>query len=310
MQNDNEIFEEIKRSTNLNPRTEFVNDTRHLLVKKANHIRKVSKIKKLSYYWSVVIATVALTAWTFLFGGNQHIIKSYQTVMSAIPKNNEESMTASTNNPSVFIYHTHTTESFTPLLENKNLDEAYDENKNITMVGAELTSELRKKNINVSHSTTDFDKIVRDRDLDYSNIYDMSGKEVQTVLDKNKNLKLIIDIHRDTQLKDATTVRINGKDVASVSFVVSENSPNFKENRKIANLFHQKLEKKYPGLSRGVLLKTSQTKNPYKQNFYNHDLFPNSLLLQIGGVENTIDEENRSVELLAEIIDELLIEID
>ncbi|MEE3952795.1 stage II sporulation protein P [Peribacillus frigoritolerans] len=310
MQNDNEIFEEIKRSTNLNPRTEFVNDTRHLLVKKANHIRKVSKIKKLSYYWSVFIATVALTAWTFLFGGNQHILKSYHTVMSAIPKNNEESMTASTKNPSVFIYHTHTTESFTPLLNNKNPDKALDKKKNITMVGAELTSELKKKNINVLHSATDFDKIVRDRDLDYSKIYDMSGKEVQTVLDKNKNLKLIIDIHRDTQLKDATTVRIDGKDVASVSFVVSENSPYFKENRKIANLFHQKLEKKYPGLSRGILLKTSQTKNPYKQNFYNHDLFANSLLLQIGGVENTIEEENRSVELLAEIIDELLIEID
>ena len=310
MQNDNEIFEEIKRSTNLNPRTEFVNDTRHLLVKKANHIRKVSKIKKLSYYWSVVIATLALTAWTFLFGGNQYIVNSYHTVMSAIPKNNEESMTASNKNPSVFIYHTHTTESFAPLLENKNLDKAYDDKKNITMVGAELTSELKKKNINVLHSTTDFDKIVRDRDLDYSNIYDISGKEVQTVLDKNKNLKLIIDIHRDTQLKDATTVRIDGKDVASVSFVVSENSPNFKENRKIANLFHQKLEKKYPGLSRGVLLKVSQTRNPYKQKFYNQDLFANSLLLQIGGVENTIDEENRSVELLAEIIDELLIEID
>jgi stage II sporulation protein P len=310
MQNDNEIFEEIKRSTNLNPRTEFVNDTRHLLVKKANHIRKVSKIKKLSYYWSVVIATVALTSWTFLFGGNQHIIKSYHTVMSAIPKNNEESMTASSKNSSVFIYHTHTTESFTPLLKDKNPDKALDNKKNITMVGAELTSELKKKNINVLHSTTDFDKIVRDRDLDYSNIYDISGKEVQTVLDKNKNLKLIIDIHRDTQLKDATTVRIDGKDVASVSFVVSENSPNFKENRKIANLFHQKLEKKYPGLSRGVLLKVSQTRNPYKQKFYNQELFANSLLLQIGGVENTIEEENRSVELLAEIIDEILVELD
>ncbi|MFJ7932326.1 stage II sporulation protein P [Peribacillus sp. NPDC096448] len=310
MQNDNEIFEEIKRSTNLNPRTEFVNDTRHLLVKKANHIRKVSKIKKLSYYWSVVIATVALTAWTFLFGGNQYIVNSYHTVMSAIPKNNEESMTASNKNPSVFIYHTHTTESFTPLLNNKNPDKALDNKKNITMVGAELTSELKKKNINVLHSTTDFDKIVRDRDLDYSNIYDISGKEVQTVLDKNKNLKLIIDIHRDTQLKDATTVRIDGKDVASVSFVVSENSPNFKENRKIANLFHQKLEKKYPGLSRGVLLKVSQTRNAYKQKFYNQDLFANSLLLQIGGVENTIEEENRSVELLAEIIDEILVELD
>ncbi|MGE7184818.1 stage II sporulation protein P [Peribacillus sp. NPDC006672] len=310
MQNDNEIFEEIKHSFDLNPRREFVNDTRLLLIKKANRISKVSKIKKLSYYWSVVIATVAITAWAFLLGGNQHIVKSYHTVMSAIPKNNEESMTASNKNPSVFIYHTHNTESFTPLLENKNLDEAYDKNKNITVVGAELTSALKKKNINVLHSTTDFEQKLRNRNLDYSKIYDISGKEVQTVLEKNKNLKLIIDIHRDTQLKDATTIRIDGKDVASVSFVVSENSPNFKENRKIANLFHQKLEKKYPGLSRGVLLKKSQTKNPYKQNFYNHDLFANSLLLQIGGVENTMNEENRSVELLAEIIDEILIEID
>ncbi|MBK5458919.1 stage II sporulation protein P [Peribacillus sp. TH27] len=310
MQNDNEIFEEVKHSFDLNPRSEFVNDTRHLLIKKANRISKARKIKKLSYYWSLVIATVAVAAWISLFGGNQYILKSFHNVMSAIPKNNEESITASNKNPSVFIYHTHTTESFTPLLENKNLDEAYDENKNITMVGAELTSELKKKNINVLHSTTDFDKIVRNRDLDYSKIYDMSGKEVQTVLDKNKNLKLIIDIHRDTQLKDATTLRIDGKDVASVSFVVSENSPNFKENRKIANLFHQKLEKKYPGLSRGVLLQVSQTRNPYKQKFYNQDLFANSLLLQIGGVENTIEEENRSVELLAEIIDEILIEID
>ncbi|MCK1993557.1 stage II sporulation protein P [Peribacillus muralis] len=310
MQNDNEIFEEIKRATNLNPRTEFVVNTRHLLVKKANHISKLSKIKKRSYYWSVLIATVALTAWTFLFGGNQHIAKSYHTVMSAIPNNNEESKTASNENPSVFIYHTHTTESFTPLLNNKNPDKAYDDKKNITMVGAELTSELMKKNINVLHSTTDFNKILRDRNLDYTKIYDISGKEVQTVLDKNKKLKLIIDIHRDSQLKEATTIKINGKNVASVSFVVSENSPNFKENRKIANLLHQKLEKRYPGLSRGVLLKVSQTKNPYKQNFYNHDLFANSLLLQIGGVENTIEEENRSAELIAEAIDELLIEMD
>ncbi|USK63426.1 stage II sporulation protein P [Peribacillus frigoritolerans] len=310
MQNDNEIFEGIKHSPNLNPRSEFVDDTRQLLIKKANRISKVSKIKKLSYYWSVAIATVAMIAWTSLFGGNQYIVKSYHNVMSAFPENNVESITASNKNPSVFIYHTHTTESFKPELENKNIDEAYDENKNITMVGAELTSELKKKNINVLHSTTDFDKIVRNRDLDYSNIYDISGEEVQTVLDKNKNLKLIIDIHRDTQLKEATTIRIDGKDVASVSFVVSENSPNFKENRKIAKLFHQKLEKKYPGLSRGVLLKTSQTRNPYKQKFYNQDLFGNSLLLQIGGVENTIEEENRSVELIAEVIDELLVELD
>ncbi|MGG4201809.1 stage II sporulation protein P [Peribacillus frigoritolerans] len=60
--------------------------------------------------------------------------------------------------------------------------------------------------------------------------------------------------------------------------------------------------------TRHLLVKKAN--HTYKQNFYNHDLFANSLLLQIGGVENTIDEEDRSVELLAEIIDEILVELD
>ncbi|MBT2613849.1 MULTISPECIES: stage II sporulation protein P [unclassified Bacillus (in: firmicutes)] len=66
---------------------------------------------------------MTIIAWISLFGENQYILKSYHKGIYAISKNNEESITASNKNPSVFIYHTHTTESFTPLLKNKDLDE-------------------------------------------------------------------------------------------------------------------------------------------------------------------------------------------
>ncbi|MFD4820745.1 stage II sporulation protein P [Peribacillus butanolivorans] len=299
MQNDNEIFEEIKHSPDLNPRTEFVNDIRHLLIKKANHIRKVSKIKKLSYYWSVVIASVAMIAWTSLFGGNQYIVKSYHNVMSAFPKNKEEILTASNKNPSVFIYHTHNRESFMPLLKTKDPIEAQDKTKNITLVGAELSSKLNEKNINALHSDTDFEQKLRNRKLDYSKSYDISREEVQRALDKNKDLKLIIDIHRDTIPKEESTVKIDGKNYAKVVFYVSKaNKTYFAQSLNLAKTLNDELEKMNPGLSRGVILKDSP-------NTYNQDIFPELALIGVGGPENTLEEEYRTIEKIAEVIQKI-----
>lgn len=307
MQTDHEIFEKIKNSSDINPREDFVNNTRHLLINEAKRINKTRKIRKQSYYGSGVIATMAMIVWISFFGGNQYILSSYHHVMSSIPKSNEEIIVTSNKNPSVFIYHTHNRESFLPLLEIKEQNKAFDKNKNITLVGAELASELNKKNINVLHSDTDFEQILHNRNIqNYPKLYDIAREELQRVLKKNKNIKLILDIHRDSSLKNDTTITIDGKEVSRVSLVVSKNNPKFEENQRIANIFHQKLEDKYPGLSKGVFIKDQ----PFSKTTYNQDLFSNSLLLQIGGVENTLEEENRSVDLIAEIIDEILVDLD
>ncbi|WP_141431647.1 stage II sporulation protein P [Bacillus sp. 03113] len=42
------------------------------------------------------------------------------------------------------------------------------------------------------------------------------------------------------------------------------------------------------------------------QNTYNQDLLDNSVMLEIGGVENTLQEEYRTVNVLAEIIKDIL----
>lgn len=75
-----------------------------------------------------------------------------------------------------------------------------------------------------------------------------------------------------------------------------------RENFKFAELLHNKIEEKYTHLSREVFVKD----NPPNQNTYNQDPFDNSVLLETGGPENTLNEEYRIVDVLSEIIKETL----
>jgi stage II sporulation protein P len=68
-----------------------------------------------------------------------------------------------------------------------------------------------------------------------------------------------------------------------------------------ANQIHEKLEKEYPGLSRGIWGKTAATGN----GEYNQSVAPESVLIEIGGVENTLKECYRTADVLAEAIAEL-----
>ena len=58
------------------------------------------------------------------------------------------------------------------------------------------------------------------------------------------------------------------------------------------------LEKDYKGLSRGI----------YKRSdvIFNQDLNPNAILIELGGVDNQIDELNNTLEILSKIIKEYL----
>jgi stage II sporulation protein P len=113
---------------------------------------------------------------------------------------------------------------------------------------------------------------------------------------------MVFDIHRDSKKRSDTTINLNGKDYPTIAFIVSRSSINYEENFKFAELLHNKIEEKFPRLSRGVFVKD----NPPKQNTYNQDIFGNSVLLEIGGVENTLQEEFRAADVLAEIIKEIL----
>lgn len=299
MQNDKELFDFIRNSSELVPRNKFVIETKHNLIKEASKLNKRKKQKKLSFYGIGVALSILSLVWLFYFQGYTFIVNSY---LSA--KNQEEEPLSSTfikATPSVFIYHTHSWESFREFVDTTNINEIVHESKNVTLVGEKLMEELQNNNISVIHDKSNIQEILDEKKLTMVHSYDVSREFVENALKKYRGIKMVIDIHRDSQRKDITTIKIDNKDYAKIAFVVSKSSKLYNENKEFAMELHEILEERYPGLSRGVI-----TQGGMPVNTYNQDLHPHSLLINIGGVDNTVEELQSTTSLLAEVIYEVL----
>lgn len=196
---------------------------------------------------------------------------------------------------SVYIYHTHNQESFLPVLKTDDVNEAHDPVKNISLVGKRLKENLESKNISVIQDTTDIASVLKEKNLSFRESYSISGKSLKETLEKN-DISIALDIHRDTISKEDSTIKIDGENYARVVFYVSKaNKTYFDQSVNLANTLHVELEKMYPSLSRGVILKESP-------NTYNQDIFPELAVMAVGGPENTLEEEYRTIEKIAEVI--------
>lgn len=201
----------------------------------------------------------------------------------------------------VFIYFTHTRESFLPHLKDvtePNL--AHHSKVNVVQVGERLKSELEKRGIGTIVDQTDVVGHLTKKNLKYWQSYDESRHVVKAALTNNRDLTYLFDIHRDSKRKKATTIKIDGKDYAKLAFVIGTKHANYERNIRLANDLHDLLQKKYPGLSRGVLAKGEKGHN----GKYNQDLSENAILIEFGGVDNTFDELYESAAAFAEVFSE------
>lgn len=201
----------------------------------------------------------------------------------------------SAGEPRVAIFHTHASETFIPL---HNTSHIYDEVSGIVQAGQILAEELRKKGIPVLHDQTPHDFAV------HREAYSHAAITVAAILEQHPNLELIIDLHRDAPSAGAaesrriTTATVAGEEMAGILFMVGTDGlglehPNWRENHRLAQKVSQLMEQMYPGLSRGV--RTSRAR-------YNQHLFPRMLLVELGGVENTMEEVTRAAEYLADVL--------
>ncbi|MBH5318159.1 stage II sporulation protein P [Paenibacillus sp. GSMTC-2017] len=198
----------------------------------------------------------------------------------------------------VFIYHSHNRESWYPEVDEKNKD-ANSNTKNITLVGKRLAEKLEQEGVGAMHSNTDYPTAIKGYRWELS--YKYSMKTVKEALASSDDLKFVFDIHRDSQKRKYTTIDIDGKSYAQVYFVIGHRNPNWKKNEAFATKIHDALEKKYPGISRGIWGKTAATGNAE----YNQSLASESVLIEVGGVENTLKESYRTADALAEVISEI-----
>ncbi|HHT7190566.1 TPA: stage II sporulation protein P, partial [Bacillus cereus] len=210
---------------------------------------------------------------------------------NSIPENNGKNK--------VFIYHTHSWESFIPLIPGatKPNDASSTNNEvNIAFVGDYLKQKLEEKGIGVSHDTTNMRDFLRNKNLNWYQSYKGSRQIVKDTLAKDKNITFPMDLHRDDARKKTTTKTINGKNYARLYFILGRENPNYEQNKKIVTAINSYIDEKYYGLSRGIFIKDRKQGD----GVYNQDLSPNALLVEMGGVDNTPEELYASVDVLVE----------
>ena len=173
-----------------------------------------------------------------------------------------------------------------------------DLNYSVVRVGEELTTFLKNKGFNVEHNTTYHDY------PSYSGSYSRALSTVQNLL-IGKDTNIVIDLHRDavgSSNEYAPTVKINGKSVAQMMFVIGTDGgglehPNWNQNLKIAVKIQEKANEMYPGLFRPIIVRNSR---------YNQHVAKGACIIEVGATGNTLDECILSMQYLANILEETL----
>ncbi|WP_344912555.1 stage II sporulation protein P [Amphibacillus indicireducens] len=198
----------------------------------------------------------------------------------------------------VFIYNTHNRESFLPHLDNvEDPNQAFHSDVNVGLVSEQLKKSLATKGIGALVDQTDFTQVLHNQGWQYSQSYTASRQVVEEVISQNQQLSYLFDIHRDSRRKEDTTVTIDGEEYAQLFFVIGADFEGNQKNIELAKTIHQNLEKSYPGLSRGVAEMGGSGRN----GVYNQDLSENAILIEFGGVDNTLEELYRTADVLAEV---------
>ncbi len=203
--------------------------------------------------------------------------------------------------PTVLIFHSHATESYTQT-ETYQETTAYrtlSKDHNMISIGARLATLLEEAGIEVVHDTTLYDY------PSYNSSYINARASVAELLEQYPTVKLILDLHRDSMVDSSGAelsyrVDTDTGAAAQVMMVVGtdaggRNHPNWRENMALAVKLHAMLEQNTPGICRPISLRTDR---------FNQDLSPGAMLIEVGAAGNTRQEALLAAEYLAQgIID-------
>lgn len=201
--------------------------------------------------------------------------------------------TKDTKEPIVYIYNTHQKEEYTV---EKN--EPYNITPTVLTTSYMLEEQLLKHGIKSVVEESSVSEALNKNKWKYASSYKVTKTFLEKAKEEYPSLKFYIDVHRDSVKYNITTKTINDKKYARVMFLIGLENKNYEENLKVTEAINNEVEKKYPGLSRGIYKKKGKGVN----GVYNQDFSSNCILIEFGGNKNTIDEVYNTVIALGEII--------
>lgn len=183
--------------------------------------------------------------------------------------------------PKIYIYNTHQTEEY-KTIENYNLTPT------VHTASYILKDLLKEYNIGVIVEDSDLKTDMKKLGVNYNNAYQVSKYWLNNL---NRNdLKLYIDLHRDSIGHNLSNITVEGKDYAKIMFVMGNNY-DYKENLNVATKLVNEVEKINKDISRGIFTR--------KNSVYNQDFNKNCVLIEIGGPESSYESVSNSLKVLS-----------
>lgn len=219
--------------------------------------------------------------------------------------NRQVSAAVDPNKPTVFIYHTHTTETYELLdrgyYTNERGSRSKNSAENMIRIGEEICKALEKNGYKTIHDKTVYDE-------KYSGAYDRSRERAAEILKDNPSIQIVLDVHRDAiyqknNSKVKPVTEINGVKAAQIMLISGcedgnvTNFPNWEKNLTFAIQLQSQVSKDNPKLMRPLMLASRK---------YNMDLMPCALLVEFGTDANTLAEAVYSAQLFGESLSKFL----
>ena len=201
------------------------------------------------------------------------------------------------DNPIVYLYNSHQLENYS----STNLD-TYGITPNVLMASYILRENLNKLGISTIVEEANMSEILTKNNWNYAYSYQASRILLEEKKNKYNTLKYFIDIHRDSITKNYSTVTINNNSYAKVLFVIGTDHAAWQQNYQLASSLNSLIDKYYYGLSRGIIKKSG----PNVNGIYNQDISPFTILIEVGGVDNTIEEVNNTMLALSDVLNKYI----
>lgn len=213
-----------------------------------------------------------------------------------IPKPiNIQNLKVDKNSNYILMYHTHGSESF--LVDNPDIYNDNDINKNIVSIGKTMTTVLEANGHKVDHVQTLHDL------PSYNKSYSRSLSTINNKKEEQPNLKIFLDIHRDGVAKNASykdtflktaKLDINGVSTATFSLVIGPDTPNYDQVLSFAKYIKAVSDTLYPNLCKGIIIKPLGKFNLYASDY--------SALFEMGSNLVSLEETNETAKLVGQIL--------
>ncbi len=183
--------------------------------------------------------------------------------------------------PLIYIYNTHQGEEYAA-----STFVEYSIKPTVMMADYILEEQFNNASYNTIVEERNIKEILNKHSWNYAYSYRASRERMEDVKDNHPSLKYFIDVHRDSLPKEKTTVEIEGKRYAKLLFLIGMENPTFQNNLEFTEAINNKLNEKYPSLSKGIYKKSG----PGVNGIYNQDFSPYTILVEMGGYQNTPTE--------------------